>query len=66
MASHYHQLYVEERACIIQITAQEPNIRQIASLLRRVPSSIRREIRRHTTATVAYDAAVAGRQAIQR
>lgn len=39
---------------------------QIAVLLRRAPSSISRKVRRHTTATVAYDAAVARRQAKQR
>lgn len=59
MASHYHQLCAEERACIMQMTAQRHSLRQIAALLRRAPSSISREIRHHTTATVAYDAAVA-------
>lgn len=48
------------------MTSQELSLRQITSLLRRAPSALSREIRRHATATVPYDAAVAGRQTRQR
>lgn len=66
MAPHYHLLCAEERACIMQMIAQGHSLRQIASLLRRTPSSISREVRRNTAVTLSHDAAVAGRQARQR
>lgn len=66
MASHYQQLCAEERACIMQMTAQGQSLRQIARLLRRAPSSISREIRRNGMSAASYDAAAAGRQARQR
>lgn len=47
MPSHYHQLCPEERACIMQMTAQGHSLRHIARLLRRAPSSICREVRRN-------------------
>ncbi len=59
MASHYHQLCAEERARIMQMTVQGHSLSQIAALLWRAPSSISREVRRHATTTVAYDAALA-------
>lgn len=49
MPSHYHQLCAEERAGIVQMTAQGYSLRCIARLLRRAPSSISREVRRNAT-----------------
>ena len=63
MASHYHQLCAEERACIMQMIAQGHSLRQIARLLRRSPSSISREVQRNATASNTYDAVAAGRNA---
>ncbi|WP_353962177.1 helix-turn-helix domain-containing protein, partial [Crenobacter oryzisoli] len=66
MPSHYHQLCPEERACIMQMTAQGHSLRHIARLLRRAPSSICREVRRNACSPHRYDAAAAGRKARQR
>lgn len=59
MASHYQQLCAEERACIMQMTAQGHSLRQIARQLRRAPSSISRELRRNAAAGTDYNAAAA-------
>ncbi|HSC78966.1 MAG TPA: helix-turn-helix domain-containing protein [Chitinolyticbacter sp.] len=65
MVTHYHHLYPEERACIMQMSTQGHSLREIEQVLRRAPISISRERRRNPSAS-GYDAATAGRQARRR
>jgi IS30 family transposase len=66
MGQSYRQFSVEERCEIARLSSQGRSIRQIAAGLDRAPSSVARELKRNSGATVGYQPAYAQQQARAR
>lgn len=66
MGKQYEQLKPEERATVMLMRQEGSSLRAVARQLQRSPSSISRELARHTVGDQSYEAAVAGQRARTR
>jgi len=66
MGRGYRQFSLEERCEIARLSGEGRSIRQIAAALDRAPSSVARELKRNSGATVGYKPAYADQQAKAR
>ena len=66
MGKHYEHLKPEERATVMLMRREGMSVRAVAGTLNRSPSSISRELSRHSVEGTLYDASIAGAQARER
>ena len=60
MGKHYEHLKPEERATVMLMRREGMSVRAVAGTLNRSPSSISRELSRHSVEGTLYDASIAG------